>query len=393
MSNQKEKINVAVVGCGMLAQGTHLPNIIRNPSLHLKWCCDIDGEILKKVKDEFPPDKIASNPEIVAQDSDCSVVILCTHHEVRKDLIKLFAEAGKHIYAEKPLVNTFEEIKEIYEIVKGNNVGFCLGHNRRCAPAIKEAKRIYLKHKANPVNPAWRYDREGLRGPDNDWSDRTLVLMRVNDDALSWKKWAFEEGTLYVEMTHFVDIACYLTDLKPVAVTVIGDAATNYSVSSINIEFEDNSLAVIASTANGTFGYPKELFEVYYGGAAIVVDHCVELRVAGVVDEPFWRTFPLDGDPYPHIYANGGIDDFHRKTLALHQDVLSGKKDSCPPPFPNKGHYEMLDDFIKAAVAGLPGPSDITASAISSLLILKAAESAKSGGKREEIDISGFVPK
>lgn len=382
-----KKINVAVVGCGMLAQAAHLPNIINNPRLHLRWCCDVNTETLKQAAEKFSPDKITTNPRDIASDKETHSVIICTHHNVRRDLIVLFADAGKHIYAEKPMANNMDEVRDICKAVKDSNVTFCIGHNRRCAPAIKEARRVYLKHKANPVNPAWRWDREGLKGPNNDWAKRTLVLLRVNDDALSWKKWCFEEGTLYGEMTHFVDLACYLTDLKPVAVTTIGDATTNFAINSINIEFEDHSLAIIATTNNGTFGYPKELVEIYYGGAAIVVDHCVELRVAGIINEPFWRTYPLDRDSLPYIHSDGGIQDYYRKTLALHQEVLEGKTTECIPPLPDKGWYQMLEEFIDASLEGKPGPSDVIASAVSTEVILKVVESANSGGKRVPINL------
>ena len=358
----KDKINIAVIGCGMLAQSMHLPNIVSNPRFNLKWCCDRDENILHAVNEMFKPEKVTTDAHRVAADKDCFAVVICTHHNVRKELITLFACAGKHIYAEKPLANDLNEVKEIYKIVKKNKITFCLGHNRRCAPAIKEARRIYLKHKANPVNPAWRYNREGLNGPDNEWNKRTLVLIRVNDDALSWKKWAFAEGLVYVEMTHFVDLACYITDLKPSWVSIAGDPTTNYSVGTINIEFEDRSLASIVTTANGTFGYPKELIEVYYGGAAIAVDHCVELRVAGIKDEPFWRTYPLENDEYLHIHTDGGIKDYYHKTLMGQKETLMGIKKICMPPSPDKGHRRMLDEFIDAALAGKSGPSDIESS-------------------------------
>ena len=382
-----KKINIAVVGCGMLAQHKHLPNIVNNPKLNLKWCCDVNEQTLENVKNDFSPEKITTNPADIADDHDCFAVVICTHHNVRKELITLFANTGKHIYAEKPLANNIEEVKELHKTITENKICFCLGHNRRCAPAIKDARKIYLKHKANPVNPAWRFNRENQKGPVNDWQKRTLVLMRVNDDALSWKDWAFEEGTLYAEMTHFVDLACYLTDLKPAWVTVVGDPTTNYSVSSINIEFEDNSLAAIATTANGTFGYPKELVEIYYAGAAIVIDHCVELRIAGIIDEPFKRTYPLNEDPYPNIHTDGGINDFYNKTIAMHDDVEKGKRQPGSPPFPDKGHDKMLNEFIEAALTGKPGPSDITSSAISTAVILKVAESAANGGKRTKVEL------
>lgn len=383
-----EKINIAVVGCGMLAQSQHLPNIKANSNLNLKWCCDVDDNILKTVQKNFKPNAITKNAEDIANDKDTQFIVIATHHDIRKKLINLFANAGKHIFAEKPLANNMQESVEIYNLLKKTKTAFCLGHNRRCAPAIKQAREIYLKHKSNSINPKWRFNREGLNGPDNDWHKRTLILLRVNDDALSWKKWSFKEGTLFAEMTHFVDLACFLTNLRPAYVTTIGDKSTNWSVSSINIEFEDGSLGTIVSTANGTFGYPKELVEIYYGGAAIIVEHCIELRVAGIEGQPFWRTYPLEKDDYPHIHTDGGIQDHYRKTIAMHNDVASGKVLAGAPPWPNKGHSVMLDEFIRDVIDGKKGPCPIEDAVISTELILKAVQSAKNNGSKEKIEIN-----
>lgn len=383
-----DKINVAVVGCGMLAQAQHLPNITANPRLNLKWCCDLDENILQTVNTRFKPAKCTKNAEDIANDPDTEFVVIATHHNVRKMLIELFAKAGKHIFAEKPLASNMQETIEIYKILKQAGTGFCIGHNRRCAPAIRDARQIYLNHKTSLVNPKWRYDREGLNGPDNDWHKRTMVLLRVNDDALSWKQWAFEEGTLFVEMTHFVDLACYLTNLRPAYVTTVGDKSTNWAVNSINIEFEDGSLGVIVSTVNGTFGYPKELVELYYGGAAIIVEHCIELKVAGIQGQPFRRTYPILDDEYPQFYSDGGINDYYRKTLAMHQDVADGKRQTAAPPTPNKGHYDMLDSFVTEALAGRKGPCPIEDAVITTELILKAVKSAQNNGSKEKVDLS-----
>lgn len=382
-----DKINIAVVGCGMLAQGQHLPNIVSNPRYNLKWCCDISKENLKICKEKFKPQNLTADAKDVANDPNCPFVVIATHESVRKDLIVLLANAGKHIYAEKPLAVNLQETKEIYKVVKKNKIGFCLGHNRRCAPAIREAKRVYLKHKANPVNPAWRWDREKCGGPANDWQKRTLILARVNDDAMSWKKFGLEGGTLYCEMTHFVDLVCFMTELKPAYVTVVGDPTTNFSVHSINIEFEDGSLGVCVNCANGTFGYPKELVEIYYGGAAIVVEHCIELKVVGIEGEPFFRTFPLTDDSYPHIHSDGGINDFYKKTMAFHKDFAKGKASIDQGVHPNKGHAIMLDEFVDDVLAGKPGPSPIDDAVVATSLILKVVESANAGGKRTKVDI------
>ena len=181
-------------------------------------------------------------------------------------------------------------------------------------------------------------------------------MIRVNDDYWSWKKWAFAHGALINEMTHFADLACCFIESVPVRVTVSRPSthapsvvgadsdprlllhrgsesapATDgacverskaeapqtplpHSIESqvVAIEFADGSLAAIFATAFGSFGYPKELVEVYHNGAAIIIDHLVEMRVAGVIDEPFRTVFPIPNDRYPEIEAQG-IEGFYQR--------------------------------------------------------------------------------
>jgi len=40
-------LTVGVVGCGMIARTIHIPNIMKNPRLKLKWFCDVDENGMK----------------------------------------------------------------------------------------------------------------------------------------------------------------------------------------------------------------------------------------------------------------------------------------------------------------------------------------------------------
>jgi len=42
MSRCSNTLNFAVIGCGMLAQSQHLPNIVSSPYAALRLCCDSD---------------------------------------------------------------------------------------------------------------------------------------------------------------------------------------------------------------------------------------------------------------------------------------------------------------------------------------------------------------
>ncbi len=261
-------------------------------------------------------------------------------------------------------------------------------------------------------------------------------MIRVNDDYWSWKKWAFAHGALINEMTHFADLACCFIESAPVRVTVsrpsihapegalraVGIAGKvqptalsapsgaciegrpdRYSVESqvIAIEFADGSLAAIFATAFGSFGYPKELVEVYHNGAAIIIDHLVEMRVAGVIDEPFRTVFPIPNDRYPEIEAQG-IEGFYQRTEAAQREAFEKGDNSILPPIPDKGHFALLGDFVRCIRSarvptgipacedtGAPSPDEPECSAriaaVPTAIILRALESVERGGIPVEI--------
>jgi predicted dehydrogenase len=261
-------------------------------------------------------------------------------------------------------------------IVRDTGIKFTVGHNRRMAPAVREALRVLEKHRANPVSPPWRWDREGVERPVLDGEKATMVLLRVNDDYWSWKLWAFAHGALINEMTHFADLACCFIPSVPVQVTVIGSREADHVVT---IEYADGSLAAIFATAFGSFGYPKELIEIYHNGAAIIIDHLMELRVAGVADEPFRRVFPVLNDRNPEIEAQG-IEGYYQRIHAAQELAVARGDNSLLPGGPDKGHYALLDDLVHCIKHGGEPACSAEVAAVPTAIILRALESVKQGG-------------
>ncbi|MGB9619350.1 MAG: Gfo/Idh/MocA family protein, partial [Armatimonadota bacterium] len=298
--------------------------------------------------------------------------------------------AGKHIYVEKPLADTSEEMKNILRVVQETGVKTQVGHNRRAAPAVRHALRVLEKHRANPISPPWRWNREGKDRPTLPGERSTMVLLRVNDDYWSWKKWAFAHGALINEMTHFADLACCFIPEPPVRVTTTGSRMANHVVT---MEFADGSLATIFATAFGSFGYPKELIEIYHNGAAVVIDHLMEVRVAGVVGEPFRTVFPFatctDGSGKqlkgPLHSGRGssltaGIEAYYRRVEAAQRMAIACGDNSILPEQPDKGHYALLDDWVQCIKNGGEPICNVAVAAVPTAIILRALESEKCGG-------------
>lgn len=376
------RFNLAVLGCGAIAQGTHLPNIVRHPEIHLRWCCDIDARTLGQAAGKFHPERTTTNPADVAADKECDAALLATHPAGRLELVQLLAGAGKHLYAEKPIADNLADIVKIQKVVKQHGIVFSVGHNRRMAPAMRDARALFQKFRAHPQSDPWRWNREGDRRPSRPEEKQSCLLIRINDDFQSWKAWAFEPnaGILLLELNHFTDLAYYFFEREPALVSAIGSPMMNVVV---NVQFQDGSLCTIFDACVGTFGYPKELYELYHDGAAIIVDHCMEVRTAGIPGEPFRRTYPSDMDPNV-----AGIEGWYDRTV---EGMRTG--DGTQPiasPWPDKGHFRALDAFMKACRGAGENPCDAAAGARAAAIVLKAGQSLQSG-KAERISPEEYL--
>src|SRR5262249_24373353 len=152
---------------------------------------------------------------------DIDVCVLCTHTNLRGRFIIPALKSGKAVYTEKPLAPSRAEMIDIVKTTRSTGKPVCVGHNRRSSPAVLEFKRLLDKAKSGAVATKPSVDRSAGRAPLQEESQMQL-LIRVNDDARSWKSWAFwdDEGILFNEMVHFIDLALWFNDAPPVRVFV-----------------------------------------------------------------------------------------------------------------------------------------------------------------------------
>jgi len=370
----EKPLNVGVVGCGMLAAGTHIPNIARNPHLQLHWLCDVNEPHIRQLAEQYGATHLTTDYRHVLDDPAVDFVVLATTHSLRAEFIEAAARSGKPVLVEKPMASSPQEVGRILKAVRESGIPFCVGHNRRSAPAVRDACEILARHRADPKIVPWRLDRNSHLRPRLPEEGQTMVLLRINDDVLTWKPWAFEEGVMLAEMTHFIDLANLFIAREPRRIFAMGSTRMNFS---ILIEYDDGSLATIACSAEGTLDYPKELIEITHRGAMIAIDHLMEIRVSGIEGEPFRRTYPtLD----PHAQSDRqGIEAFYDYA---HQTIAERLRTGNPElfiGFPNKGHYDHLDQFARCVRGEAPSPCDALEGAKATMMTLKAIESARLG--------------
>lgn len=381
-ASTREKIGVGLIGTGMLARSQHLPNLLAMPDVRLSALCDSHPPALAAAAQIAPGVPLHDSFKAVAEDPATDVIVLATTERLRLPVIELAAKNGKPVYCEKPLAADLPEALTILRVVRESGVPFCVGHNRRCAPAMIEARELFASHMRHPAPCAWRYRRE--EGVDLSPEDgKAAVFIRINDDWQSWKGIHLQgesrrHGLLVLENTHFADIACWFLGAKPLSVTTVG---TGPAVHSVVIRFEGGHLATIASCANGTFGYPKELYEAVGRGGIVVVDGLLEVRTAGIAGAPGRKVYPVLADKHPHLGRMGGIQGWlEKKAAACRQAEAAGDPLLQFTAEPDKGHAHMLGEFLRE-VRGEREPVSSIEDAVRALRICVASVISEKEGR------------
>ncbi len=372
---QAKTHRVAVVGCGALAQHAHLPNTVANPRLKLVATCDVDPQVAAECAQKFGAQRHETDWRRIVEADDIDLIILATHINLRGELIIPALKAGKPVYTEKPLSASREEMVAIIRTVRETGVPVCVGHNRRSSPAVQELVRLIKKARTSTEVVRPSVDRSPDRRPIAE-QGQTQILIRINDDVRSWKDWIFwdEEGIMFAEMVHFIDLALLFHNSPPVKVYAEGSARGNFVMT---LRYADGSIANFHHTLVGNFDYPKELFEVTLNQVSLAMEQHIEVRQCGLPDEPLVRTFPFE--PASAQWVEGeGVSAYY---AGLEKEHAAAAAEGRPLRWINviKGHADQLDRFVTHLEGGGANPCDVESSVPVNRLALKFLESVRLG--------------
>jgi len=133
-------LNVAVVGLGWW--GRIIVGLLRGHAA-LRVVAGVDPD--RDASAAFAREQgIALRPglEDVLADPDVAAVVLCTPHSLHRAQIVAAANAGKHVFCEKPLALSRADVLEAVAACQANRVALAVGHERRFEPPILELMRM-----------------------------------------------------------------------------------------------------------------------------------------------------------------------------------------------------------------------------------------------------------
>ena len=133
-----DKVRIGVIGMGRQGQ-IHSKNIAyRIPTAELVCASDISMEFVQRIEVENVD--LYDDYRKILEREDVDAVVIASSTDTHEPIIKEAAEAGKHIFCEKPIATTLEAIDEVLEVVEQQGVKFMVAFNRRFDPTFKRVR-------------------------------------------------------------------------------------------------------------------------------------------------------------------------------------------------------------------------------------------------------------
>jgi predicted dehydrogenase/threonine dehydrogenase-like Zn-dependent dehydrogenase len=281
---------VGFVGAGGFAAGVLLPSFKEAGLDRLVSVASATGLSAKRMAKQGGFSK-AVTPDGVLDDPAVDAVVVATPHDTHASFSARALRAGKHVFVEKPLALTFEELEDVENAQRENEKVLFVGFNRRWSPAVIDVKER-LAAASGPLT----------------------VLYRVNagrQPAGHWYNDRRQGGRLLGEVCHFVDTCA----------AIVGHNATRVSISSYGrgetllrenlvatLTYPDGSIASIAYLADGHASLAKERIEVLGRGHAALIDD--------------FKSWTVDGVEH----GSGASDKGHRAEVVAFKRAMSGEE-------------------------------------------------------------------
>jgi len=232
--------------------------------------------------------------EILA-DTATEAVFVATRHNLHASLVLKALRAGKHVFVEKPLCLTLDELQEIdacVSVLGSRCPMLTVGFNRRFAPGLALLKDHFRG--VSPVSISYRFAAGPI--PKNHWTQDAEV----------------GGGRLIGEACHALDVCNAIAGSPPVKIYAESAASSSRADTTddqvfISMRHANGSVSNVSYQSGGDKAFPAERLEVFGGGKVATIDHWGSIEL-------WWggrrRT------------ANGNRDKGHSAEFRAYLDVI-----------------------------------------------------------------------
>jgi len=304
-------INIGLIGAGNFARSTILPVMKKTGLFHFKGIATTGGIGGSQAISATPFEYSTNDYHDLLNDNTIDLIVISTNHNTHGKFVVEALNAGKHVYCEKPLCLTEEELSKIMDTYKQSKGELFCGMNRRYAPLIGDIRK---QLHTNEVPAVYDYI--------------------VNAGVIPASHWTQDEkvggGRIIGEAVHFIDTIQYLdgSELVDLKLSYASNPAfPNKDNALITLKFASGAIANIVYTSMGSKKYPKEQLRVFVNGSVYEMDNYVKMYKYGA-----FKTLKLK------LKQDKGFESEYRHIA----EVIHGKKKNTAIQDAFTGHKLLI---------------------------------------------------
>ena len=275
-----KKIIVGIIGAGRIGK-VHSQSIINQiPEVKVKTISDIYFDSAKEWADKMGIPNATKDYKEILNDPEIDAVLICSSTDTHAQMIIEAAQAGKHIFCEKPVDLSVEKIEAALSAVKAAGVKLQVGFNRRFDHNFRKVKELIDAGKVGDLH---------------------IVKITSRDPAPPPAEYVKVSGGMFLDMTiHDFDMARYLTgsEVEEVYVSAavlvdpaIGEAG-DVDTAVVTLKFKSGAICVIDNSRKAAYGYDQRV-EVFGSKGKVEVSNDTPSSAVLSTEEGVFSDKPL----------------------------------------------------------------------------------------------------
>ncbi len=287
------EVSIGLIGAGRIGRvhAEHLAH--RIPGAALAAVSDIYLEAAEKLGSELNVPAVFQDHRRILDEKSIEAVLICSSTDTHAEIIVEAAQAGKHVFCEKPVALDLNEIDRALSAVDEAGVKLQIGFNRRFDPSFARVREIVASGQIGEPHI--------LRITSRDPTPPPIEYVRVS-------------GGIFLDMTiHDFDMARFLMGreiegvyaaagvLVDTEIARVGDVDTAV----VTLHFSGGALGVIDNSRQAVYGYDQRV-EVFGSGGVVSADNAYPNTAAISDATRVHRDLPLNFfmDRYVESYVN-----------------------------------------------------------------------------------------
>jgi predicted dehydrogenase len=259
-------VRVGLIGPGGFAARVLVPALVEGGA-RLVAVAGGSGPSAEAAARRLGFERVAETEAALIDNDSVDAVIVSTRHGSHAALVRQALDAGKHVFCEKPLALTLEELDGVLRAATESIGILAVGFNRRFAPLLREL-RDFVSSPPSPVASTYRVSAGRL--PPDHW---THDLEQGG-------------GRLIGECCHFIDSLLFVTgsEIEEVHATGYGDSQLPVQARdnvAVTLGFANGSVGSILYVADGSGRVPKERLEAFSASRSAILDDYRALDLFG----------------------------------------------------------------------------------------------------------------